>query len=60
MNKPLTAELVSVKLTMEEYNALIDKGQVTSDLDQVDEYLKENGYVFELSQGPAFLNGQWT
>ena len=36
------------------------EGQVTSDLDRIDEYLKDNGLVLEMPQGPAFINGQWT
>tara|TARA_R110002110_G_scaffold145820_1_gene335470 strand:+ start:1525 stop:1713 length:189 start_codon:yes stop_codon:yes gene_type:complete len=59
INKPLTAKLVSIKLTLEEYRALATNGQVTSNIDEVDEYLKDKGLVFELPQGPAFFNGQW-
>tara|TARA_R100000808_G_scaffold21937_1_gene47520 strand:+ start:202 stop:384 length:183 start_codon:yes stop_codon:yes gene_type:complete len=60
MNEPLTAELVSIKLTPQEYKTLMSEGQVTSDLDRIDGYLRDNGLVLEIPQGPAFINGQWT
>ena len=45
INKPLTAKLVSIKLTLEEYRALATNGQVTSNIDEVDEYLKKKGWI---------------
>ena len=47
--QPMTAELVSIRLSAEDIERLRVDGQT-----QVDDNPK-----FELPQGPAFLNGQW-